>query len=35
MIAVVVIGAIYYLATQRGKVEDIAADSATGEAFIA
>ena len=35
MITVVVIGAIYYLATQRGKVEDIAADSATGEAFIA
>ena len=30
MITVVVVGVIYYLATQRGKVEEIAADSATG-----
>jgi len=35
MIAVVVVGAIYYLVTQRGKVDDVVADSATGEAFIA
>ena len=35
MITVVVVGVIYYLATQRGKVEEVAADSATGEAVIA